>query len=52
MAKIAHQIAEAAYGVRLYGRIIQSAIVAEVMATKMIRNRIASDLLPSLVGRN
>jgi hypothetical protein len=52
MAKIAHQIVEAAYGVRLYGRIIQLATVAEVMATKMMRNRIASDLLPSLLGRN
>ena len=52
MAKIAHQIAEATYGVRLYGRIIQSAIVAEVMATKMMRNRIASDLLSPLLERN
>jgi hypothetical protein len=52
MAKIVHQIAEAAYGVIMYGRIVQSATVAEVMAIKMMRNRIASDLLPSLLGRN
>lgn len=50
--KITHHIIRAAEGGILYGNIIQSMMVAEVMATKIMRNITASDLFASLPGRN
>ena len=50
--KITHHITKAAEGEMLNGNITQSMMVAEVMATKIMRNITASDLFASLAGRN